>query len=277
MAEKILIVIMNYFNEEEVCSFIRSQVIPYKTDEMEVLVVINGVADHSLLNDITRESGDISTVDAGKNLGYLPGARFGLNTYLSRRKLMPEAVIISNTDVIFPDPEMLRKLSLKISAKGFDILGPDVISSFDGEHINPYLPQRISERKMRTIAFFSRNFLAYSGLLLISFLKHWAGYKMKVSGQVSSEPSETYGIHGSFMVFAKSFFEKGGTLDYPFPLFGEEIFISETGRTLNLRTLFDPELKVIHSGHSTTGFIKKPRSVKGLHEAYLYLIKTFYS
>jgi GT2 family glycosyltransferase len=277
MAEKILIIIMNYFNEDEVCSFIRSQVLPCKTEEMEVMVVINAMANPSLLNELTRESGDIIIVDAGKNLGYLPGARFGLNTYLSRRKQMPEAVIISNTDVTFPDPEMLRKLSGKISVKGFDILGPDVRSSFDGEHINPYIPQRISERKMRTIAFFSRNFLAFSGLLLISYLRHWAGYKMKISGQVPSEPHETYGIHGSFMVFAKSYFEKGGTLDYPFPLFGEEIFISETGRTLNLNTFFDPGLKVIHHGHSTTGFIKKPRTVKGLHEAYLYLIKTFYS
>jgi len=276
MAEKILLIIVNYFNDDEVCSYVRSQVLPDKNTEIEVVVVNNGSNNPVLLQDLAKAMPRVSIAEPGENSGYLKGAWFGLNYYLSSGKPFPAAVILSNSDIVFPDPLIFHYLRLRIASGGFDILGPDVISSFDGEHINPYITLRMSAKKMKLIYFFSMNIMLYSVFQLISMFKHWTGHKFGLSGKGSSKPHSTYGIHGSFMVFAKSFFENGGTLEYPMQLFGEEIFIGETARKLNLRTFFDPGLKVIHLAHSTTGIIKNPRNVKKLHDSYSYLIRTFY-
>ena len=86
-----------------------------------------------------------------------------------------------------------------------------------------------------------------------------------------------YAIHGSFMVFNKSFFEKGGTLNYPSFLFGEELFIAETVRKLNLIQCYEPSLKINHNEHATTGVIKSKEKVAYLNQSYTYLLTTFFS
>ena len=51
------------------------------------------------------------------------------------------------------------------------------------------------------------------------------------------------------MLFASSYFDKGGTLNYPSFLFGEELFVAEQARQLNLTTVFEPSLKIEHQQH----------------------------
>jgi hypothetical protein len=79
------------------------------------------------------------------------------------------------------------------------------------------------------------------------------------------------------MVFNNSFFEKGGTLNYPSVLFGEEIFIAEQVLKLNLKMVYEPILHVEHHEHATTGVFKSKKTVNYLHQSYTYLLKTYFT
>jgi len=274
--EKILVILMNYFNEAEVVQFIENQLIPGRMPEIDVLVVINGTGDRLKLENLTRAHREVSVIDAGTNLGYLPGAKFGLDHYMAEGNPMPKAVVISNSDLVISDKSFLNKLSETISHGGFDILGPDVISFLTGGHLNPYIPYRITRLKMQTIFFFSYNFLLYNFFLLFSYLKHFAGYALHFSGHYVREKTSTYGIHGSFMVFARSFFEKGGTFTYPVKMFGEEIFLGEQALKHGMTVVYEPAMVLVHHEHSSTGMFKNRRTVNDLHESYGFLLREYF-
>jgi GT2 family glycosyltransferase len=97
------------------------------------------------------------------------------------------------------------------------------------------------------------------------------------TGNRINERMETYCIHGSFMVFNKSYFTKGGTINYPSLLFGEELFVAETARKLGLKTIYEPDLVINHNEHSTTGVFKSAKTVGFMHQSYSYLLKTFFT
>jgi GT2 family glycosyltransferase len=275
-SEKILVILMNYFNEEEVVFFIENQLVPGRIPELDVLVVINGTDDRLKLENLTRAHRQVSVIDAGANRGYLPGAKFGLDHYMAEGNPMPRAVIISNSDLVISDKSFLNKLYETISHGGFDILGPDITSLLTGEHLNPYIPHRISRFKMKTIFFFSRNFLLYNFFLFISYLKHFTGHVFHVSGNYVRGKTLTYGIHGSFMVFARSFFEKGGTFNYPVKMFGEEIFLGEQALKHGMTVMYEPAMALVHHEHSSTGMFKNMRIVNDLHESYGFLLREYF-
>jgi hypothetical protein len=62
-----------------------------------------------------------------------------------------------------------------------------------------------------------------------------------------------YAPHGSFIVFSREYFDRGGTLAHVPFLYGEEIMVAETARRLNLAVVYDPGFQIKHVEHSTTG------------------------
>ncbi len=90
------------------------------------------------------------------------------------------------------------------------------------------------------------------------------------------EAMKPYAIHGSFMIFNKTFFQRGGTINYPCVLFGEELFIAEQALKLNLDLLYEPSLQVEHNEHATTGTFKSKEAVAYLHQSYTFLLNTYF-
>jgi GT2 family glycosyltransferase len=55
------------------------------------------------------------------------------------------------------------------------------------------------------------------------------------------------------MVLAREFFERGGTMDTGFTMYGEETSVAAMARRLDLPVMFVPRLKVLHAEHATVG------------------------
>jgi GT2 family glycosyltransferase len=157
-----------------------------------------------------------------------------------------------------------------------DIVGPDVISTLNGQHQNPYIPERISRKKMEFFRDISSNILKYNTFLLAYYLKNKLVGLVQKAARSYEKGREVYSIHGSFMVFSNHFFEKGGHFTYGSFLFGEEIFVGEIARMNNLRVVYDPAFRIIHREHATTGIFKKASHVKFMHDSYSYILATYY-
>ncbi len=269
---KILFLTVNYFNEKEVCTFITNQLQPDKHPFIDIVITDNGSKNTALLHEIENKYVNVSLANSSGNKGYFGAANLGLTHYLSRYKEYPDAVIICNTDIAL-GAQFLNTLQNILASQNFDVLGPSIYSTFLKHYQNPYIIRRISKRKLKFLRIMSSGYLIYDLFICYHVLK------TKLKGHTTKQATlqtKPYAIHGSFMIFNKSFFEKGGTIDYPVVLFGEEIFIGEQVLKLQLNMLYEPALQIEHHEHATTGVFKSRETIRYLHESYTYLLKTFF-
>jgi GT2 family glycosyltransferase len=271
-SENILILLVNYFNESETCAFVRDQLHRQTWKDIEIVITDNGSREPESLAKLSVELPRVGIVTAGENLGYLPGAALGLKKYLDRAGELPGFMMLSNTDMEFADERFLEKLVSPDKQSGYDILGPDIYSDLLHHHQNPYMPARISLKKLKMLTFLTSNAILYFLLLTWYYVKSRVMSKLpwKTSGNQVAGP--VYGIHGSCMIFCKSFFNKGGNLEYPNHLFGEEIYLAEMAMAKGMTVGYDPALKMLHHEHSSTGMYKSSKLVKQMHQSYRYLL-----
>lgn len=268
-----MFLLVNYFNEDEVAEFVRGQLKGALGDTVNVVIIDNGSKNKRVLGELS--SPYVTVIDAKENLGYFGAACLGLESYLNQYHIYPDATIVCNTDISFISPDFISFLKEIIKTKEFDILGPDIYSTFLKYHQNPYIVNRIAEKRLRLYKFVTSNWLFYSLFTLLHLMKT-KFVKANPKNHISSS-TQPYAIHGSFMVFAKSYFEKGGTIKYPSFLFGEELFVAETALKLNLKTVYEPTLVVHHNEHATTGVFKSRKTVKLLNQSYTVLLDLFFN
>lgn len=269
---KILFLLVNYFNDDETCSFVTNQIFLQTLRDFEILIIDNGSNDRSKLEALAGMHPEVTLVGTGKNQGYIGGACFGLRKFLEAGNALPALVIVSNTDIEFVASNFLENLCSISLRQDFDLLGPDVFSDLLSHHQNPLMRDRISLKKLRMLTLLSSSVCLHYLFLTFYYSRTWIMSGFQRSDKTNLIPCKVYGIHGSFMVFNNTFFQKGGSLETPLTLFGEEIFFAELALEKNMTVLFDPSLKIIHHEHSTTRVFKSRKAVRQLHSSYLTLL-----
>jgi len=219
----------------------------------------------------------------GKNLGYFGGAAWALRRYLSSRPL-PSWVIVSNVDIEIPGSRFFARIMDTGGQHNHAVIAPSIVSELNGRDQNPFMEARPSAFRMKC---YKRVFRYYPLLVAYNLasllLKRFRIYRLdqdvsesrNLSGAVV--PRTIYAPHGSFLIFRKSYFEAGGTLDHGAFLFGEEIFVAESVRQLGLSICYDPRLSVIHREHETTGHIPSRKIARYIGQAAAYCADKFFS
>jgi GT2 family glycosyltransferase len=271
----ILFLLTNYYNEIEVETFVTKQINREVVTGVEIIITNNGSKNVSILNALNEKFKNVKVLHPSINLGYFGAAHFALQSYLKENNNeLPNAVIVCNSDISFNYKNFIEDLKHIIQNKNADIIGPSIFAKHLNIYQNPYIINRLPKNRIRFYNFISSNFIFYSAFTMLHFIKKRILSKRAIT--LTDKSKVCYAVHGSFMVFNQSYFKKGGTLHYPSFLFGEEIFVAETALKLNLKTVFDPSLKIIHHQHSTTGKIKSRKYVQWMHQSYSYLLKNFF-
>ena len=264
----LLFIIINYFNEDEVIDFINHLALQ-NFRNYKVIVVNNGSNNSDKLNESLLSFTEVNIYHSGRNPGYYPAAHNGLKSYLEEYKTYPGHIIVCNTDITIPNVNFLNEL---IKSSG-DVKGPSIISSKTQLDQNPFLKERISKFRLRFLHIVFSFYPFYFFYQLLAIVKG----KLNISSSIKSKKDQqVYALHGSFIAFNKSYFEKGGNLDYPSFLFGEELFIAETARNLKLEMNYLPSINIMHNEHTVTGLFKKPKLVKYMAQSIKYLLNSFF-
>jgi phenylacetate-CoA ligase len=220
-----------------------------------------------------------------RNLGYLGGASWALEQYLSRNPL-PQWVIVSNSDISFPDPQFFAKL------RGGDrppaaVVAPDTVSiertllPESPKHQNPFMLTRPSALRIRVLRFIARRYPIYLAYSLASRVRYLAIRALssllswRRDGGLSSG-STIYAPFGGCFIFNESYFLAGGTLRHGAFLFGEELFVAETARNLKLKIIYDPSLVIAHDDHGATRLLPSRRLAMHTLQAIDYIFNTFF-
>jgi GT2 family glycosyltransferase len=212
-----------------------------------------------------------------QNLGYFGGAALALEK-AQKLGVSPRLVVVSNYDLVFPDIGFIEKLGRIKIGPDVGVVGPRVTSIASGCEQSPLMNKRPRSIRMW---FYSLVFSKYWTYVAYSAL---SGVCRKVKGlgpptpsKEWARPSPTYAVHGAFLVFTDVFFERGGSLQYPGVLFGEEIYVAEQCRDMQLEVVLHPELLVLHEEHVETGSRLKRGPLKLRARSSLYLYERYFA
>ena len=267
----VVFLIALYRNDADVLAFVRRLAEQTHRDFL-VLVVCNESLDEEKFAGIASGIPYVHVLYPKKNLGYLGAAHFALENYRVQFQT-PLLTIVCNADLRIQSNDLIEGLLQHATSENVGVVAPSVTSGFSGNDTNPYLSKRYAKnylKMLKTVYGVYPVYALYESLALVKS-KFWIAKKKPVAA-----PNETYAVYGAFMAFTKPFFERGGTLKYDAFLYGEEIFIGEQCRRLQLKVIHDSRFNVIHDEHSTTGFIKSPRHVTYLHQSIAFNLSRFY-
>ena len=271
-----LVVIVNYFNDDEVCSFIKNELLTQDLRNFEIYVVNNGSQHQDKFADRINEF-QATLLNTGKNLGYLNGFLHAINHYHSIHNRFPELAILSNSDLFLQNNSLLKEIYSSYRNTGYACIGPSIISTRHHINQNPFMSRRVTKEKLLRLKFVDSIYIIYVLYQLTSILRS----KLKRIGSMarsSNVSGPVYALHGSFIIFSAGFFKKAFAdfKDSPF-LFGEEIFIAEVALKNNLELYYDSKWSILHDEHATTGTFKSRKTIKYEQESITQIIKRFFS
>jgi len=271
--ERILFLLINYFNDTEVFEFITAQLNLQQTISYDVIVVNNGSSNTITLTNLNCGNNSVQMITPPENLGYLNGAQFGFDFYCKSNPV-PDFTILCNTDIVIEDNRFLEKLTHEASNKNAEVIGPKIISTLTFHDQNPMYKARLNIKKIKQLLFIYSYYPVYILYQLGAYLKRITKKLTYKNGKQTS--GFVYAVHGSFLIFAKSFFEKGNTLRFPSFLYAEELFIAEQCLKSNSKIYYDSDLKIFHKEHSTSGFFKNRKHIQWLKQSLNYIYHTYY-
>jgi GT2 family glycosyltransferase len=175
------------------------------------------------------------------NPGYLPALNRALPHVDTTRP-----VVLSNSDLV-ADPGLVPELMDRLEDfPDAGALAPAVIGSL-GLDQNPNLLRPPSARRLRALAAVHR-VPQVADLLLLRKEGHSS---RTVSGATAGD--RIFAGHGSCVVLTPRFFAEGGSCDYPFALFGEELWFGRECARLGLTVRYTPSVVLRHAEHAATG------------------------
>jgi GT2 family glycosyltransferase len=282
---KVVSICVNYNDEESTCAFVREILHQRDSDSLAVIVVDNSETCylHPKLEGLGLSDSRVTVLKAERNLGYFGAAAWALRHYLAG-SLMPGWLLVSNTDITFPESDFFVKLDRYDSGAPPAVLAPSIVSAGSGRDQNPFMQRRPKRQLMLFYEMIFRYYslyltyqtLAYAKQNLCTYLYKYAGGLNKTSIDVCKRAMPIYAPHGSFLLFHRTYFDAGGSLDYNMFLFNEEIFVAETVRRMDMKVLYDPSFCVAHKEHATTGIYKNRSLVRHVSRSLRYCADNYF-
>jgi len=250
-----LVIIVNYKGEQSTLELLASLDRLRGFSDIDVIVVDNcsGEENLSKLRARVAQLSNVELLESATNRGYFGAAKFAYDHYLARGQALPDWVIVCNHDVIVEDEEFLLKLCYQ-DCLGLGVIAPRIQLTGSGLDQNPFMKCRPSWLRLASLQLIYSNYLFAAVWDRLFRLKQaFKANRKSGSSACDTKKQEIYAAQGSFLIFARKFFEAGGFLDENLFLYGEEISVAEICRSLNLDIIYEPALTLWHNEHASTG------------------------
>ena len=274
---RILLIAVHYRSGLSMAAFLDSLQCGARFEDIaEVVVVDNasGIEHLSELRRVVERAPNIQLLESPKNCGYFGAANFAVDNYLARRHKLPDWIIVCNHDVLIQDSEFFSRL-LSMDPMAASVIAPRIQIIPTGADQNPFMllrPRRWHWTALRLLASF------YGLATLWDWLSR---HKLRLKGlsgrTINPMSRKIYAAHGSFLIFSRRYFEAGGFLDGNLFLYGEEISVAEICRSLGLRLLYEPSLRVLHNEHKSTGKTLSRFTYECQKQAFRYVTSRYFS
>jgi GT2 family glycosyltransferase len=277
LAQSVLLICVKYGSDPETARYLESLRQLHGQRNLHVLVMDNTVGAELVEPPMDK---NFTFVRAETNLGYFGGARNGLSLYL-REHSLPDWVIVSNVDLLIMDSRFLGKLAALRAGTHVGVVAPSIRSALTGKDQNPFMRSRPSAARMHAYKWIYQSWLVLNTYELASAGFHnLRSTARKLTGdpfgQERNSGGKIYAPHGSFLIFSSQYFRAGGNLDFPCFLFGEEIYLAESLRTVGLDVVYEPSLEVVHQEHKSTKLVKSRKLARAVASSAAYCADTYF-
>ncbi len=253
MNPQIAMIVISYRKPELIERLLRSARSLMDRENVLILIVDNDSTTESrnALAPLAADSVQILFQD--RNLGYFGGAQAGLE-WLNERNLKPNWVIVSNSDIEFPQADLWRRLAAYEINPRTGVLAPGISSGLSLSDQNPFFVARPKASRMHFYKWIFRWYWTGVAYGYLGFFKDsLRGIFKKKNRNEIGERRTIYAPHGAFMIFHRNYFNKGCDFKHGAFLFNEEFTVAENCRAYGLDVVYEPSLVVEHEDHATMG------------------------
>lgn len=284
----IVFVILNYNLYDDVLACIDSLHKNLDTANVKMIVVDNaspnGVGKELL--EYYQGSSDVEVILNSDNMGFARGNNVGIEKALG---YSPKYIACINNDILLEQKNFFEILEKKYLETGAAIIGPEShkpngkIQGFNThlasiERYKSHYLNICDDKELTLFQFLKRK---VTSLGVYKWLRNNTGETKKnnsgiqQSGKKQEAPKEELNVmlHGCFLIFTPAFFDAGlkGFNPKTF-LYREEQLLFLSAMVKGVKTLYTPDLKVIHIGNVSTNNVnsnddKKKAEFRRKHEA----------
>lgn len=272
--KKVLNTVICYNNACEVLSYAKKLAQLVNAEQVCLIVVINKL-DNGNISELELKIKEIRLETLvcypGENLGYMNGMLHGYESYKrDTGNHTPKFVIMSNTDIDYPDNEFLSKLISKQYDDDVWGIGPAVFVPERKTYDNPIIDKRRSVDKINQLIkifgtpFFNKLYVKGS-LIKGKFVKKDIGKSHKV-----------YEVHGCYFIVKGIMADELLKSTFGALLYSEETYIAEMVYKFNKCEFYDADLLVNHIEHTVTSKVETNRITKYLCDSMKVIKRDFY-
>lgn len=250
--KKILNIVINYANEEEVLSYARILNSQSANDRISLVIVENKKSSNpkvnleSKLNELNIEW-DIYSPQS--NLGYFNGFMYGYKKYLESGKEIPYWTILSNTDLIIDDEYTFEKLFEEEYDEKVSCIAPSIYNLGKKTYDNPKYKIRIPRKKIDSTIFIHEH-----PVLSLIYLT-LGNFKAKKNKHEKHHSQSCYALQGCFIGLKFDIMKYLQNNEFKAFLFSEENYISEMLLRLGKTCYYNSSVEIIHNEKQTTSLL----------------------
>ena len=245
------LVVTAHFHRPEAVLELALSLTAQRERDWRLVIVDNGSnpAGCRTLEAIASRDARITLIESPRNLGYFGGVRVGMRAAQGEDGLSFDWLMVVNQDVVLAPDFLTVLVKQDPDERANSVLAPRIMAEPSGAELNPFLSTRPSMTRtlIRAIAFST-----LTAARLSVAVSQRRPPRAVSAGSFADEERPIYAPHGSLAILSSRFFEVGGHLGWRAFMFGEELFIAEQARQLNLGVRFLPQLQAVHIEHSST-------------------------
>lgn len=258
---KVVFVILHYMSFDDTFDCIQSLLSNINYYNFEIVVVDNGSNNSSyeklLVNFSNNEK--VHLIQNEKNLGFAKGNNKGFK--YAKEKLKSDFIILLNNDTLIRQSEFINELIEVYKENEFNILGPDIVSTIDGQHQNPQRTNSFSVNDIKVII------KKLTIKLWLNRLKlEWLFNIIKIIGKKNVEKQsigydsnlnwekdmKNVQLHGACLIFDPQYVKRYNGLYSNTFMYAEEDILSYIAKKEKLLVMYTPRIKVYHKEASAT-------------------------
>ena len=253
---KFVFVILHYSAVNDTIECVESILENLDDPNFEIVVVDNCSPDDdlSILKEKFAKS-KLHFIQNEENLGFAKGNNVGYQ--YAKKELNANFIILLNNDTTVEQNDFLTRISNIYDETQFAVLGPDILSTADGEHQNPHI--KVNLQKIRTNIIFYKLCLILTYINLyepitksILCLSKTLGCKQKSNDEHWKQSKEGTKLQGSCLVFSPVYVQKyRGLFDKTF-MYVEEDILFYIAKQENLKMVYSPDIQILHKEKSST-------------------------
>lgn len=296
-------IILHYKTTAQTLHCIKSLLQLNNINACKIIVFDNGSANHSVdkIEKVYGKHPAICIIKSEKNLGFSQGNNLA---YKQAKAFNPQFIIALNNDVYIEQKDFLLKICEVYRDKKFHILGPDIYVPHMNWHQNPLylefptieqleaeielyrttpviIDTRVKKERVKQYKYWAHQYIPELVWSIYRQLKKVCYPSKEKLNNIYTISHENPVLFGACLIFSPLYIENNTKLFEPEThLYFEELLLSLKCNTLNYRTVYSPELHVMHyhsaSTKKSTHTLKKwlLYNAENMVKAYDVLVET---